>query len=114
MHKCWKVWETSFAIDIRRLSHGIRYVKGINIVVFIIKYQVLVRRSVTYGQIVVEYIPHKMKPQRIRLNVGGDRVNYPWDMSTPTADLITCQIIVNSTISTPGAKFFTIMFKNLS
>ena len=114
MHQCWKVWETSFAIDIRRLSHGIRYVKGINIVVFIIKYQVPVGISVTYGQIVVDYLPQKMKPQRTRLTVGGYRFNCHLYMSTPTADLITCQIIVNSTISTPGAKFFTIMLKKLS
>jgi hypothetical protein len=36
--------------------------------------------------------------------MGGDRINYPEDCGTPTADMILFKILVNSIISTPNAK----------
>ncbi len=38
---------------------------------------------------------------------GGDRVHYPGDAGTPTADLLTIKLLLNSIISTPNAKFMT-------
>ena len=35
---------------------------------------------------------------------GGDRVHYPGNAGTPTADLLTIKLLVNSIISTAGAK----------
>ena len=43
---------------------------------------------------------------------GGDRVHYPGDAGTPTADLLTVKLLINSVISTPGAKFFTMDIKD--
>jgi hypothetical protein len=37
--------------------------------------------------------------------VGGDRVDYPGQTSTKTADLTTAKLVLNSVVSTPGAKF---------
>jgi hypothetical protein len=36
------------------------------------------------------------------------RIDYPGNKSTPTADLTTAKVLINSTISTPGAKFLGI------
>ncbi len=36
--------------------------------------------------------------------MGGDRINYPDDCGTPTADMILFKILVNSILSTPNAK----------
>ena len=44
---------------------------------------------------------------RSRLTVGGDRIDYPFPVSTPTADLTTFKCLVNSVLSTPNAKFMT-------
>eukprot|EP00804_Cyclotella_cryptica_P018668 CCRYP_007187-RC/>CCRYP_007187-RC protein AED:0.39 eAED:0.39 QI:0/0/0/1/0/0/2/0/276 len=49
---------------------------------------------------------------RIRLTVGGNRINYPGDCGTPTADMITVKILLNSVISTLNAKFMTIDIKD--
>ncbi len=38
---------------------------------------------------------------------GGDRVHYPGNAGTPTADLITVKLLINIIISTTGAKFMT-------
>jgi len=63
------------------------------------------RKDVTYRRIVVSYRPQKSEPNRTRLTVGRDRVNYPFETSTPTADLLTIKILWNSVLSTPKAKF---------
>ena len=68
--------------------------------------------TVTYGHIVVDYRSQKQEPNHTRLTVGGNRIDYPWEVATPTADLIMAKLLFNSTISTPGAKFFGIDIKN--
>ena len=54
----------------------------------------------------------KDEPNRTRLTVGGDMINYPGDCATPTADLLTVKLLINSTISALGAKFYTVDIKN--
>ncbi len=52
------------------------------------------------------------EPNRTRLVAGGDRVHYPFDAGMPTANLLTVKLLVNSMISTPGTRFFTMDSKN--
>ena len=52
------------------------------------------------------------EPNRSRLTVGGDRINYPFEVSTPTADLPTIKMLWNSVLSTPKAKFITLDVAN--
>ena len=63
--------------------------------------------DITYGRIVLTYRLHKTEPNRSRLTVGGDRINYPYKMSTPIADLTTIKMLWNSTLSTKDAKLIT-------
>ncbi len=44
--------------------------------------------------------------------MGGDRVNYPGNAGTPSANLLTVKILINSIISTAGAKFMTMNIKD--
>ena len=44
--------------------------------------------------------------------MGGDKVHYPGDVGTPTADLTLVKMHVNSVISTPGARYMTLDVKN--
>ena len=69
-------------------------------------------KYVTYGPIVVSYRPEKADPNRTRLTVGGDKVNYPGYCGTPTTDLLTVKLLINIIISTPGARFMTIDIKD--
>ena len=48
----------------------------------------------------------------MRIVVGGDRVHYPGDCGTPTADIITVKLLLNSVISTKEAKFMTMDISN--
>ena len=39
--------------------------------------------------------------------VGGDRINYPGKVETPTADMLVAKFLFNSVVSTRNAKFIT-------
>eukprot|EP00957_Ditylum_brightwellii_P171173 13031124-Ditylum_brightwellii.AAC.1 len=64
-----------------------------------------VGRKATYDCIVCNYRLQKEDPNYVRLTVGGNQVEYPFDVSTPTADLVTAKLLMNSVISTKGTKF---------
>ena len=44
--------------------------------------------------------------------MGGNLVNFPGDCGTPTADLLTVKLLLNSIISTPNAKSMTLDIKD--
>ena len=109
------LYAQSYAKELGRLAQGIPgVVKGTNTIFFINKGEVPADRwrDITYGRVVVNYRPEKDDPYRTRLTVGGDRVNYPGDCGTPTVDLLTVKLLLNSVVSTPGARFMTIDIKD--
>ena len=63
------------------------------------------RKDVTYSRIVVDYRPKKQEKERTWITVGGNLINYPENVSTKTAEVTLVKILINSTISTPNAKF---------
>ncbi len=64
--------------------------------------------KVLYCLITVLVQPEKIdEPNRTRLVAGGDRVNYPGDTGTPTTNLLTVKLLINSVISMPSSKFMT-------
>ena len=62
-------------------------------------------KYVSYGSIIVDYIPKKEEPHKTRLTVGGNFIVYAGDVSTPTAEITTDNIIINGIISTPGERY---------
>jgi hypothetical protein len=67
---------------------------------------------VTYAQIMVDYRPQKIDPNWVRITVGGNLIDYPGELTTRTADLITSKILWNSNLSTPGACYMCADVKN--
>ncbi len=45
---------------------------------------------------------------------GGDRINYPEDVGTPTADMTLVKILLNSVISTKDARCVTLDIKDFN
>ena len=68
----------------------------------------------TYGNFVCDHRPLKTEPLRVRLTVGGDKLEYPYDASSPVSNLIDAKILLNSTISDAkdGAKFMSADLKD--
>jgi hypothetical protein len=64
-------------------------------------------KTVTYARYVVAYRPEKDEKYRTRITVGGDRLEYEGDVSTSVSTMETFKMLLNSTVSTPGAKMCT-------
>jgi hypothetical protein len=98
-------WMRSTANDIDRLCNT-------NTIRFIRRSNIPKGRKVTYGSFVVDIKDHKEEKECTRLSVGGDQIEYPSDKSTHTAGLTTAKNLINSVISTLGAKFLVIDIHN--
>jgi hypothetical protein len=108
-------WTLSSANEFGQLANGIGgRNKGTNTILFICKCDIPKTRirDVTYSQFVCTIRPEKSEPNRPRLVIVGDRINYPGNAATPTADILSAKIFFNSVISTPGAKFMTMDISN--
>ncbi len=114
--RTWATWTHSYSNKLGWLAHGMPgQVTGTNTIFFIPKDKAPRARAkdITYGLITCLIRLEKTnEPNQTRLVAGGDRVHYPFDASTPTADLLTVKLLINSMVSTPGARFFTIDIKN--
>jgi hypothetical protein len=115
--KTWATWTHSYGKELGWLAQGMPgIVTGMDTIFFIPKDKVLRARAkdIMYGLITCLIRPEKInEPNRTRLVAGGDRVHYPFDADTPTADLLTVKLLINSMISTPGARFFMMDIKNV-
>ena len=110
-----EVWFHSSANEFGRLAQGVGgRIQGTNTIFFIHKHQIPTDRwkDITYAKFVCELKPNKVEVHRTRLTVGGDKVHYPGDVGTPTADLTLVKMHLNSVISTPGARYMTLDVKN--
>ena len=98
----WHFW---FGNKVSWLPQGISaWVQGTNAIYFIHQDQILTTwmRNIIYGRIVCDILNGKAKPNKTRLTVGGDRIQYPGVCGAPTAHLLTVKIMLNSIISTQG------------
>ena len=51
----------------------------------------------------------KSEPNRVRITVGGDKLDYLFDAGSPAANLLETKVLINSTIldAPKGARFLT-------
>ena len=107
-----KQWSISSANKFGRLANGVgnRIKNPTSTIQFIFKKDIPQdrRKDVTYGSFMCSVRPEKKEKNRTRFTVGGDRVNYPGAVATPTVDMLVAKLLFNSVISTKGARFMTI------
>ena len=93
------VWKNYVCNEIGRLSQGCKSNVGNDTIKFIFhKYKPKYRRE-TYVRSVYNIRPPKKDTHRTRLTAGGNLIYYPGKVSTPTSDLTTMKLHVNSAIS---------------
>ena len=111
-----KEWSTSSANEFGRLAQGVggRIKKPTDTIRFIWEKDIpkARKKDVTYGSFLCTVRPEKAEPNRTRFTVGGDKINYPGEVATPTAEMLVAKILFNSVISTPGARFMTMDISN--
>jgi hypothetical protein len=106
------LWTRGFGNECGCLFQGIRDIPGTDTCFFIEINHIPKDRNITYGKIVCDYKPHKQEKERVRLTVGGDRLDYSGDVATSTADITTFKILINSTLSTEDAAMMMMDIKN--
>lgn len=89
-------------------------VKGNALVDNISKSEVPLGRIVTYANFVYNYRSLMREPYRIRLTVGGNKLECTDGVASPAASLLESKLLVNSTISDAhcDARFLTLDINN--
>jgi hypothetical protein len=94
--------------ELARLAQGLPNItEGTNTVFYLTHDEISnipADRTVTYARVVADFRPQKADPNRVRITVGGNLINYPGEVTTRTADMVTSKILWNSVLSTPGTK----------
>jgi hypothetical protein len=108
------LWTRGFGNECGRLFQGIRDIPGTDTCFFTMLKNIPKDRKITYGKIVCDYKPHKQEKERVRLTVGGDKLDYSGDVATSTADITTFKILINNTLSTKDAAVMMMDIKNYS
>ena len=105
------VWQHSFSNELGILAQFVgNRVKVID-TIFFVEYEYFpsdIRKYITFVRIVVYYRPQTEEPNRARLTVGVNLIDFPGYMSTPTADTTTDKIVWNSVVSTYKARYMCI------
>jgi hypothetical protein len=106
------LWTRGFGNECGRLFQGTRDIAGTDTCFFVTLTDIPKDRNITYGKIVCDYKPHQKEKERVRLTVGGDRLDYSSDIATSTAGITTFKILINSTLSTKDAAMMMMDIKN--
>ena len=111
-----KLWGKLYTKELSQLAQGVPGTAGTNTIVFILYADNIPlnhMRHITYGKNVDTYRPEKEDPNWTRLTVGGNRIVYPGDVFTPTVEIMTVKMHLNSVISTKSAKYCTFNIKDV-
>jgi hypothetical protein len=106
------LWTRGFGNECGCLFQGIRDIPGTDTCFLTELKNIPKDRKITYGKIVCDCKPHKQEKERVRLTVGGDRLDYSGDVATSTADITTFKILIKSTLSTEDAAMMMIDIRN--
>ena len=115
--KCKRFWEESYFNELGRICQGIgtgdKGVKKQRVAgketFRVIRYKDIPsdrKNEVTYTKLVCKVLPQKDNPNIMWITIEGNIIIYPGDVATPTASLELTKIIINSVLSSHGAKFF--------
>jgi hypothetical protein len=114
-------WFASLTNEWGRCTQGITKtrtastaIKGNNTIFFILPQSVPPGRKVTYATFVCTMRPGKAEPWRIRMTVGGDRLDAFQDVRSPAVGLTDTKLHLNSVISDAkkGARYGTADLKD--
>ena len=108
------IWLCSAANEFGRLVQGLpdNRIDATNTIFFIPITKVPCHKHPTYARFVCSFRPQKPEPYRTRITVSGNLIGYPSNLSMKVADMTMFKILVNSTLSTPGAKWLGLDIKN--
>ena len=109
-----ETWRKSAGKELGSLFQGFRGTKGMDACQFIPKHEVPKGKKVTKPRVVCAHRPEKIdNPFRTRITAGGHLLDFDGETATNSASVETIKILLNSVLSTPGARFATLDIKNM-
>ncbi len=103
--------------ELHRFAQGCPGVtKGTNTIVYLSHSDICKTpqdRTVTYARIVIDHRPQNEDPNHVCITVRGNLIDYPFELTTCTADMVSSKILWNGVISTKDARFAGADFKNM-
>jgi hypothetical protein len=99
--------------EVGRIFQGIRDVQVTNTCFFFELKNIPKDRQITHGKIFCDYKPHKKEKERVRITVGGYKLDYSGQVATSTADTTTFKVLINSTLSTKDAEMMMMDIRKL-
>ena len=84
---------------------GWKDVKGMNTLFAIHRHNVPTNKTISHIRMVAAFHTQKPDTHRIHITIRGNKISVKYHIRTPTADLSTAKIIINSTLSTRGARW---------
>ena len=109
------IWITSLSSELGRVMKGVNNrIKGTDTMEFVQKHQIPKHKKITYANFVCDFRPLKSEKHRLRMTIGGDKLDYADETASPAASLIETILLLNSVISDTqkGAKFLTMDLKD--
>ena len=110
------IWVKALANDFDRIAQGVKTIipTGNSTIFFIHPSEISSHKKVTYGRLVVDICPLKNEKYRVRITVGGDKLDFCGDASLMAASLATVKLLLNSVVYTKDAVFTTADIKYFS
>jgi hypothetical protein len=103
------LWLKAMSKELHCLAQGCTGItKGTNTIFFILHADIcniLSDRTVTYARIMIDHCSQKEDPNHVRITVIGNLIDYSFELTTCTADMVSSKILWNSVISTKDACF---------
>ena len=108
-------WNRGLDNELGRLADGIpNRIVGTKTINFIRKQDVPRNKKVTYANFVCDFRELKEEQYRVRMTLGGDKLEYTGETASPATNLLETKILVNSVISDAkkGARFMSLDIKD--
>jgi hypothetical protein len=110
------LWVPAMSMEVHRLTQGKEGVTKATNTIFFLSHKEIwcipTNCTVTYACIVIDHRPQKQDPNCICITVGRNLINYLFELTTCTTDMVSSKLLWNSTISTKGARFAGANIKN--
>ena len=67
-------------------------------------------RTVTYASVVIDHRLNKEDPNHVCITVGGNLIDYPFELTTRTANMVSSKIVYSSQLGAALENFETKLF----
>ncbi len=107
------LWRKALSKELHCLAQGCPGItKSTNTIFFLLQADICTiqsNRTVTYARIVISHHPQKEAPNCVCIAVGGNFIDYPFELTTCTADMVFFQTLWNNVIKTiPEPRFLVV------